>query len=84
MFASSEGHTEVVKVLVEAKADLNITNQVNLIISYLLHSLLCIRGVGRISDMGGGKLYLYSVEKFSYRKSRPLIKWPLTPNPFTD
>ena len=38
MFASSEGHTEVVNVLAEAKADLNITNQVNLI-SYLLHSL---------------------------------------------
>ena len=36
MKASSEGHTEVVKVLAEAKADLNITNQVNLII---LHSL---------------------------------------------
>ena len=36
MEASNEGHTEVVKVLVEAKADLNITDQVNLIINYLL------------------------------------------------
>ena len=36
MEASAEGHTEVVKVLVEAKADLNITDQVNLIINYLL------------------------------------------------
>ena len=31
------GHTEVVKVLVEAKADLNITDEVNLKIN--LHSL---------------------------------------------
>ena len=36
MWASIEGHTEVVKVLAEAKADLNITDQVNLIINYLL------------------------------------------------
>ena len=36
MKASLYGHTEVVKVLVEAKADLNITTQVNLIINYLL------------------------------------------------
>ena len=36
MKASNEGHTEVVKVLVEAKADLNITDQVNPIINYLL------------------------------------------------
>ena len=36
MYASYEGHTEVVKVLVEAKADLNITDEVNLIINYLL------------------------------------------------
>ena len=36
MRASDEGHTEVVKVLVEAKADLNITDKVNLIINYLL------------------------------------------------
>ena len=36
MWASYRGHTEVVKVLVEAKADLNITDQVNLIINYLL------------------------------------------------
>ena len=36
MEASARGHTEVVKVLVEAKADLNITDQVNLIINYLL------------------------------------------------
>ena len=36
MRASARGHTEVVKVLVEAKADLNITDQVNLIINYLL------------------------------------------------
>ena len=36
MMASYNGHTEVVKVLVEAKADLNITDQVNLIINYLL------------------------------------------------
>ena len=40
MKASDNGHTEVVKVLAEAKADLNITDQVNLIINYLLtHSL---------------------------------------------
>ena len=36
MWASDGDHTEVVKVLVEAKADLNITDQVNLIINYLL------------------------------------------------
>ena len=36
MKASAGGHTEVVKVLAEAKADLNITDQVNLIINYLL------------------------------------------------
>ena len=36
MRASYNGHTEVVKVLVEAKADLNITDKVNLIINYLL------------------------------------------------
>ena len=36
MWASAGGHTEVVKVLVEAKADLNITDKVNLIINYLL------------------------------------------------
>ena len=36
MWASYEGHTEVVKVLAEAKAELNITDQVNLIINYLL------------------------------------------------
>ena len=36
MKASENGDTEVVKVLVEAKADLNITDQVNLIINYLL------------------------------------------------
>ena len=36
MYASYEGHTEVVKVLAEAKADLNITDKVNLIINYLL------------------------------------------------
>ena len=36
MWASYGGHTEVVKVLVEAKADLNIATQVNLIINYLL------------------------------------------------
>ena len=36
MLASDGGHTEVVKVLAEAKADLNITTQVNLIINYLL------------------------------------------------
>ena len=36
MEASYYGHTEVVKVLAEAKADLNITGQVNLIINYLL------------------------------------------------
>ena len=33
ILASYDGHTEVVKVLVEAKADLNITGQVNLIIN---------------------------------------------------
>ena len=31
MWAAYGGHTEVVKVLVEAKADLNITNQVNVV-----------------------------------------------------
>ena len=36
MKASLYGHTEVVKVLVEAKADLNFTDKVNLIINYLL------------------------------------------------
>ena len=36
MEASDGGHTEVVKVLAEAKADLNITDQVKLIINYLL------------------------------------------------
>ena len=36
MKASDGGHTEVVKVLVEAKADLNITDQVILIINYIL------------------------------------------------
>ena len=36
MKASNEGHTEVVKVLAEAKADRNITDQVNPIINYLL------------------------------------------------
>ena len=36
MEASNEDHTEVVKVLVEAKADLYITDQVNLIINCLL------------------------------------------------
>ena len=36
IWASYRGHTEVVKVLAEAKADLNITDQVNFIINYLL------------------------------------------------
>ena len=38
MKASYEDHTDVVKVLAEAKANLNLTNQVNLMINYLLHS----------------------------------------------
>ena len=47
------------------------------------------RGVGRISDMGGQIILIeanarVARENFSYRKSRPLIKRPLTPNPFTD
>ena len=47
------------------------------------------RGVGRISDMGGQIILIeanarIARENFSYRKSRPLIKRPLTPNPFTD
>ena len=36
MEASYGGHTEVAKLLAEAKADLNTTTQVNLIINYLL------------------------------------------------
>ena len=40
--ASYYGHTEVVTVLVEAKADLNITYQVNLMINIYLHSLISI------------------------------------------
>ena len=36
MCASTEGHAEIVKVLAETKADLNITDQVNLMINYLL------------------------------------------------
>ena len=36
MKASDNGHTEVVKVLVEAKADLNFIDQVNLIINCLI------------------------------------------------
>ena len=36
MKASSEGHVEVVKVLAEAKANLNITDQVNFMIDYLV------------------------------------------------
>ena len=40
MEASTGSHTEIVKVLAEAKADLNITDQVNLMINHLLiHSL---------------------------------------------
>ena len=39
MKASDNGHTEVVKVLVEAKAELNITDQVNLMSTIYLHSL---------------------------------------------
>ena len=35
MKASSEGHVEVVKVLAKANADLNITDEVNLMINYL-------------------------------------------------
>ena len=33
---------------------------------------------------GANYINIGSREKFSYRKSRPLIKWTLTPNPFTD
>ena len=48
-----------------------------------------IGGVGRISDMAGQIIFIeanarVARENISYRKSRPLIKRPLTPNPFTD
>ena len=36
MEASRGGHTKIVKVLVEAKADLNITDEVNLMINCLV------------------------------------------------
>ena len=36
MFASFEGHTEVVNVLADSKADLNVTDEVNLVTNYLL------------------------------------------------
>ena len=36
MFASFEGHTEVVKVLADSKADLNVNDEVNFVTNYLL------------------------------------------------
>ena len=47
MFASSEGHTEVVKVLADSKADPNVTDEVNCMTNYLLtladYSYRCVR-----------------------------------------
>ena len=41
MFASFEGHTEVVNVLADSKADLNITDEVNLM-TYTDYTPRCV------------------------------------------